>query len=345
MSDTEAAVRAAMLIGFGALEGYAFATSGMTYPAAFRAQMDFSKFILLQVFLGAVGSSMLIQALLSIIRHDVFDNSRVWKYTHVGLHRIVPGCALLGAGMAIAGSGPTMLPAQLAAGTTSALWTLLGAVGGGALFAFLEEKGWFHTDFTPRKEKKLVLEQVLGGHYALWASIFGSAMIAGCLAIPRMFDTSNDQRALSPLLTTAPILAGLSVGLNQIPVRVLSECGQGGSRALMQLVWAATGGKVAKRFKVKGISCCNQLAYVWGGTFAGALIASRALSLPAPPGYSIAESVIGGALMMFGARVAAGCTCGHGVSGFSELSLQSMVGAAAIFAGGIATVLLTGLKA
>jgi uncharacterized protein len=48
----------------------------------------------------------------------------------------------------------------------------------------------------------------------------------------------------------------------------------------------------------------------------------------------------GGALMMFGARLAQGCTSGHGISGALQLAVSSWLFVAVIFAVGIATALL-----
>lgn len=48
----------------------------------------------------------------------------------------------------------------------------------------------------------------------------------------------------------------------------------------------------------------------------------------------------GGALMGFGARLAGGCTSGHGISGTLQLSLASWLTVAAMFMGGIATAFL-----
>jgi len=45
----------------------------------------------------------------------------------------------------------------------------------------------------------------------------------------------------------------------------------------------------------------------------------------------------GGAIMIFGARMAGGCTSGHGVSGGLQLALSSWTFIAALLAGGIAT--------
>uniref|UniRef100_UPI0035B5208B YeeE/YedE thiosulfate transporter family protein n=1 Tax=Symbiobacterium terraclitae TaxID=557451 RepID=UPI0035B5208B len=48
----------------------------------------------------------------------------------------------------------------------------------------------------------------------------------------------------------------------------------------------------------------------------------------------------GGFLVLFGARMAGGCTTGHVLSGMSQLSVAGFLFAAAIFAGGIPAALL-----
>ena len=45
----------------------------------------------------------------------------------------------------------------------------------------------------------------------------------------------------------------------------------------------------------------------------------------------------GGVLMAFGARLAGGCTSGHGISGTMQLSVGSWVAFFSFFAGGVAT--------
>jgi uncharacterized membrane protein YedE/YeeE len=48
-------------------------------------------------------------------------------------------------------------------------------------------------------------------------------------------------------------------------------------------------------------------------------------------------ALLGGALLMFGARLAGGCTSGHGISGSLQLALSGWVFFAAVFASGLAT--------
>jgi uncharacterized membrane protein YedE/YeeE len=49
------------------------------------------------------------------------------------------------------------------------------------------------------------------------------------------------------------------------------------------------------------------------------------------------NAFVGGLLIIFGARLAGGCTSGHIISGITQLSLSGMVFGAGVFASGIAT--------
>ncbi|MFG0329041.1 MAG: YeeE/YedE thiosulfate transporter family protein [Phycisphaerales bacterium] len=51
----------------------------------------------------------------------------------------------------------------------------------------------------------------------------------------------------------------------------------------------------------------------------------------------VAVSLLGGAVMAFGARLAGGCTSGHGISGALQLSVGSWIALIGFFAGGVLT--------
>jgi uncharacterized membrane protein YedE/YeeE len=57
-------------------------------------------------------------------------------------------------------------------------------------------------------------------------------------------------------------------------------------------------------------------------------------------GLRLIAAFVGGALVAFGARLAGGCTSGHGISGTMQLSVGSWIAVVCFFAGGIATALL-----
>jgi uncharacterized membrane protein YedE/YeeE len=51
-------------------------------------------------------------------------------------------------------------------------------------------------------------------------------------------------------------------------------------------------------------------------------------------------ALVGGALMAYGARMAGGCTSGHGISGTLQLAVGSWVAVICFFLGGIVTAML-----
>jgi uncharacterized protein len=51
-------------------------------------------------------------------------------------------------------------------------------------------------------------------------------------------------------------------------------------------------------------------------------------------------ALVGGALMAFGARMAGGCTSGHGISGTLQLAVSSWIAVVCFFIGGIAAAML-----
>jgi uncharacterized membrane protein YedE/YeeE len=87
------------------------------------------------------------------------------------------------------------------------------------------------------------------------------------------------------------------------------------------------------------------------GVFAGSLVAallSRTLRLETVPavwrerfgpsrGKRLALAFLGGVLAIFGARLAGGCTSGHGISGGLQLALSSWIFLLTMFAAGIVT--------
>ena len=90
------------------------------------------------------------------------------------------------------------------------------------------------------------------------------------------------------------------------------------------------------------------------GTFLGSLasvLASRTFQFETVPvtwaerfggskGLRLAAAFLGGVIIMFGARMAGGCTSGHGISGSLQLALSSWVFFLTLFAFGVITALL-----
>jgi len=66
----------------------------------------------------------------------------------------------------------------------------------------------------------------------------------------------------------------------------------------------------------------------WAGRFGGS------------PAKRLLAAFLGGSIIMFGARMAGGCTSGHGISGCLQLALSSWVFFLTLFAFGVLTAFL-----
>ena len=158
----------------------------------------------------------------------------------------------------------------------------------------------------------------------------------------------------------SPYLAGAIVGLLQIPAFMLIKSPIGASTS-----YVTVGGRLASvvdpdashiAYFAKHISATGsnwwEVALVVGiaiGAFVSMRLSgarrqpispiwNRALS--SSPAVRYAVAFAGGFVLLFGARLADGCTSGHGLSGLTQLAVSSSIFVVAMFAGGIATALL-----
>ena len=85
---------------------------------------------------------------------------------------------------------------------------------------------------------------------------------------------------------------------------------------------------------VWGRSTWWQVVYLWIGATLGAFLSSYYSGVfNLQDGFHPAFCFFGGFCMLFGSRIAGGCTSGHGISGMAELSLTSLVAVPMMFAG------------
>ena len=159
----------------------------------------------------------------------------------------------------------------------------------------------------------------------------------------------------------SPYFAGVVIGLLQIPAFLIVETALGASSSYVTIGAMLTSWLDPSILAVKYASAHVaataknwwQVALV-GGVAIGAYLSmklSGARRTPVSPIWSRAlgsasrmkrysVAFFGGFIMLFGARIADGCTSGHGLSGMAQLSVGSTVAVAAMFAGGIATAML-----
>jgi hypothetical protein len=155
----------------------------------------------------------------------------------------------------------------------------------------------------------------------------------------------------------SPYLAGVGIGLLSIAVFALVNTPIGVTTSLSQV----SGGAVAPIIGAETVAsnaywARNPLKLDYGtlfliGTMLGAFLSaiqSRTFTFEAVPavwaerfGPSAAKryvfAFLGGIIAMYGARLANGCTSGHGISGGLQLALSSWTFMAAMFPAGILT--------
>ncbi len=159
----------------------------------------------------------------------------------------------------------------------------------------------------------------------------------------------------------SPYAAGILIGLLQIPAFLTIETALGASSSYVTVGATIASWVDPSIFTIDYVArhvattAKNwwQIALVAGiaiGAFVSARLSgarrhpvspiwSRALG-SSSPGRRYAVAFAAGFLMLLGARIADGCTSGHGLSGMAQLAVGSTVAVAAMFAGGIAAAFL-----
>jgi uncharacterized membrane protein YedE/YeeE len=158
----------------------------------------------------------------------------------------------------------------------------------------------------------------------------------------------------------SPYVAGALIGLLQIPTFLLMDTALGASSSFVTVAAHLASIFDARIADVKYLASHMYGAKNWWqvavvvGIALGAFMSMRmsgarrqtispvwaratgttTLSARAPLAF------VAGFIMLFGARIAGGCTSGHGISGIAQLSVGSTLAVAAMFAGGILTAAL-----
>ena len=88
---------------------------------------------------------------------------------------------------------------------------------------------------------------------------------------------------------------------------------------------------------VVGLLIGGFLASRLGARAAGAGDRDRARRARPRPARRYRDAFLGGVLIIFGARLAGGCTSGHIISGITQLAVSGVLFGAAVFAAGMLT--------
>lgn len=153
----------------------------------------------------------------------------------------------------------------------------------------------------------------------------------------------------------SPYLAGALIGLLVVATLYVSNKPLGASSAYAKLAGLIELGLAPRRTRAIPYFRDNPPAVGWevmlvGGVIIGAFLAAwtggEITGRWLPPLWEerfgdavwlrLAVAFVGGAIMAFGARLAGGCTSGHGISGALQLSVGSWIALVCFFIGGLA---------
>ncbi len=229
--------------------------------------------------------------------------------------------------MAVSGACPGTVLAQLGVGVKSGRWAFAGAVAAGVVWSGLmrgKAKAGGCGDVKKDDAKKGAGEKKEGTVYqalgvsrgALMVGLEAALVLAIAAAVKFTAAPAAEARGIPPYL------AGLAIAAAQFVSIALRGQLLGASTAFEELGgWAW------------GVRKYSNLIFS-AGLVGGAWLISQAVPALRPAAeiaVSPVRSALGGFMIVFGSRMAGGCTSGHGISGLSLMSVSSFLTAAAIF--------------
>ncbi|CEP01475.1 unnamed protein product (mitochondrion) [Plasmodiophora brassicae] len=343
----------AVELAAGATFGYAMNKGHVHVPAIIMDQFRLRRFIMMKMFLGALSASMIAFAMLSKFRPAAFATVRA-RCQPYSIATLISGGALLGAGMAIGGTCPGTVYVQLGAGIPNAIPGVLGGLLGAATFIAVRPL-----------IKRVVARYptIRNAELNAGSSTVQFALGTVCLCASLVLEVLVPSRQETAMLTAAswtPTAAGLAIGALQLPLATMVPTALGTSSSFVIAVCRALNGLRASRAVQTFIASAEaeqtcgdcststdpskigQAAFVSAAVVGSFLASAGTTATPFhEPLPSWASSFAGGFLVVFGARLAGGCTSGHGLSGTSMLNLTSWIAVLSMFASGIAVGLLT----
>jgi hypothetical protein len=309
---------------------------------------------------------MLLLDHLNIIKRPVRSNVPLASSAYGGN---LLGGALVGLGMSISGACPGTVLVQLAQGIPSARAAGIGAVLGGIAYGStplaqpstssssteetlrsrsprrsnhrkskskrysahipsppqLPSTSPSTSPSTPEIKRTTITEATALPEWAIYTTLL--------LGITGITTLTRSSYATSPPIT--PIQGGLAIGLAQFLSLVLTSTPLGVSAAYTQL-----GTYFLRALGVEDGSSKTGLPksiIFAAGVIAGSIALTGLVPMGAYATVAIPDwqALLGGFVMVFGARWGCGCTSGHGLSGLGALSWASLISVAGMFGTGI----------
>jgi uncharacterized membrane protein YedE/YeeE len=248
------------------------------------------------------------------------------------------GGSLLGVGMGLAGACPgTVLP-QLVHGVESARSTALGAILGGAIYAKFGKRLVSNRHLSRGTVPASQGDHTISSKFKVSAKATFLTFEISVIAITALSTLLLPGKTFTVLPT---VVGGLLIGAAQVASISLTSSPLGVSYAYEQIgsyICGGMGCKDVPRPSFPPKSILFALGILVGSAVSGAFLPTLA-NIGTVPVTNV-QAVIGGFILIIGARIAGGCTSGHGLSGLAAMSFASLITTAAMFGSGIVTQLI-----
>jgi uncharacterized membrane protein YedE/YeeE len=311
---------------------------------------------------------MLVLDRLDIIKRPVRANSPLGSTSPYGGNLL--GGALVGLGMSVSGACPGTVLVQLAQGIPSARAAGIGAILGGIAYGSsirsspsppsspLLKNGRGSSPKSKSKSKSKRNSRHITSPPTLSSPLQTATAprrttITEALNVPELaiysilaagiigiVSFTRSSYANSPPIT--PVQGGLAIGVAQALSLLLTATPLGVSTAYTQIGQYALRALGLEDGEGKAEKSLPKSIIFAAGVIAGSIALTGLVPLGSSPTVQIPfwQALVGGFMMVYGARLGSGCTSGHGLSGLGALSFSSLISVAGMFGTGIASRLI-----
>ncbi|KAF4340264.1 hypothetical protein FBEOM_5775 [Fusarium beomiforme] len=308
----------------GAIFGTGLTLSGVANPQVIKNQFRLSDFHMLATFLTASATSAAIFTLYNSKTTKIPPRSATshgWLGSYDGN---VIGGAMLGLGISLTGACPGTVLVQATAGIGASRLLAYTSLLAGVVW--VRCKPFLVKPPMSRAENKSVMSitGLSAGKVLIGYEITMLAILAAILYVaPRSVTLLH------------PVVGGLLIGFGQLSSVILTKKPVGVSGAYEEfgkLFWDIIDGTGIKSIPQNILFACGLMLGSWATlshfpAIREVMSHSEQASLP--------MVLIGGASLVFGARIAGGCTSGHGISGMATMGLSSFITIASMFGAGL----------
>lgn len=313
----------------GAAFGSALTASGVYSSSVIVSQMNLTNFHMLKSFLAASACSAVIVVAANRSRYAKLSHRTDASYGwFMKYDANIVGGLLMGYGMTLTGACPGTVLVQMALGVESAWNTAAGCILGGIAFVKIGKRlKRSQAKTTPSGPAKHTIQEKTG--LSTTSTVLLYELLCLLMLTAATYLAPTRQHWLNP------VIGGLLIGVAQATSVLFSRKTLGVSSAwedVGKFFWSLVDGSPWPG--------ASNIVFA-GGLMAGAKILSQYVPAVTETGPAITApaALAGGFAMIFGARLAGGCTSGHGISGMATMSLSSFITVAAMFTSSIASAL------